>query len=432
MNFATWKGNADELAKLHSSYSDFSRDTLRQTLVELNSLFLEAPGSIRTAYRLLLEPRIEASRKQQLTTMSGSLAWSLSGCGDDESIAERLGGQIRAVDMTLSSHGSRWPFEASEWLDEEEKFYVIPRMDWERHPANRQVYEKRGILKHRIVPTEINGYRVEVIANHTIALCAKANKKRSMGACLFPGLEAKPRFSQDEGQRCFIVESVSCDSADTMIDQQIEGALSEGCFVVVWPELAVPPALRRKIQESLRGAEKVRDKRPPPEVVVAGTWHEPLGGHYVNRAYIYDGYGVARTTYDKFDPYSDDCWGKENISAGESLRLLATEDALIGFAICLDFCDLASSNPFTRLDIDLMLVPSMGNDSTIEGHLSTAKAVKVNFGTRSFVVQHMTKTKKKDGRIGSILPVSKNLRVLGQKKGWKSYKWALDAEPKIK
>jgi hypothetical protein len=44
----------------------------------------------------------------------------------------------------------------------------------------------------------------------------------------------------------------------------------------------------------------------------------------------------------------------------------------------------------------------------------------------------MTKTKKKDGRIGSILPVSKNLRVLGQKKGWKSYKWALDGEPKNK
>ncbi|MCK1547846.1 hypothetical protein IVB11_01960 [Bradyrhizobium sp. 177] len=75
-----------------------------------------------------------------------------------------------------------------------------------------------------------------------------------------------------------------------------------------------------------------------------------------------------------------------------------------------------------------MLVPSMGNDRTMQGHQTTAAQVEVRFGTRSFVVQHPTQATFIDHRIGTILPLIKepaavSAKELGQNTVWAAYKW---------
>ncbi|MCK1491937.1 hypothetical protein IVB14_16285 [Bradyrhizobium sp. 180] len=247
-----------------------------------------------------------------------------------------------------------------------------------------------------------------------------------MGACLFKALELKPEFCSIAGDKRFRVASVEAPSADGAISEQIAQALKENCIAVVWPELTVSPELRAKIVELIRDRD-VTDELEAPEILIPGTWHEKTDHGIVNRARIYDGYGEERLSYDKIAPYADDGWGMENITAGDRVCVLATEGALIGVAICLDFCDV-SQTPFSELDVDVMLVPSMGNDRTMQGHQTTAAQVEVRFGTRSFVVQHPTQTTFIDHRIGTILPLLKepaavSAKELGQNAVWAAYKW---------
>ncbi|WP_194473246.1 hypothetical protein [Bradyrhizobium sp. CCBAU 51753] len=425
---AQWKVGAQLLAAKHSAVTTLDRVTLRSTLVELNALFLEAPTSIQKAYRSMSERRIVRAYDDFANRLTdGSLAWSVP--DSPEKIAEVLGGLIRAVDWTLVQRENKCWTEPGEWLVDD-LWFVIPRMGLSatRPPSRNQAYEKRGLRFHRIIPTKIDRFRVNVVPSRTHHRSASDHQTWKMGACLFEGLKLNPDIVDDEGQeKHFVVLSADCPSASASVKSQIEDALNADCIALVWPELTVPPAIRREIQETLNARDMV-DGREGPEVVVTGSWHEETEkDRVVNRAHIYDGYGVERLVYDKIQPYADDDWGIENIEPGDTISILASEAALIGFAICLDFCDVVS-NPFTELDLDIVLIPSMGNDRTMQGHQTTASRVEVKFGTRCFVVQQTTSTKSNDRRIGTILPLLKepngvSVADLGQMVPWKSYLW---------
>lgn len=415
------------LATAHAAVADFSVENLQRVLVELNGLFLSSPGPVLKAYRGMADGRIADRGKKFADALAmGSIAWTLP--DGLQEIAETIGGVIRAVDWTLGQYRSQWPKESSQWIVND--CYVIPRdsVSATRSLSQTQPFQRRGLVYHRIIPKEINGYAVEVFNGRTLHFSAAEKDKWKMGACLFEKLELDPDFSERFGETLFVLKGAVSPSADTVVEDQITKCLDEECVAVVWPELTVPPKLRDRIRALLQGRD-VADARLPPEVVVAGTWHETTKEGVVNRARVFDGYGIERLVYDKIAPFSGGGWGRENITPGTRLCILATEAALIGFAICLDFCDAdAETNPFTKLDIDLMLIPSMGNDQTMEGHQTTAAQVGVKFGTRTFVVQHMTESEFKDGRIGTILPMSKRpnrvpVEQLGQKTVWKSYRW---------
>ncbi|QOZ36342.1 hypothetical protein [Bradyrhizobium sp. CCBAU 53421] len=422
--FDQWKQRARELAMAHGGISDLDCDSLRRVLVDLHELFVSSPGSVQKAYRAMSDTRIsDRCRDFANAVLGGSIAWSLP--ADPEQVAEVVGGLIRAVDWTLGQYRSHWPGSSSQWMMG--GWYVIPRdgMRAVQSGSQSQSYQKRGLVFHRLIPSEIDGYSVEVLNARTLHLCADKTEWK-MAACLFEKLELKTSRSKECGEDRFVVREVTAPSADALVASQIEQSLLEGCVALVWPELTVPPGLRERIRTLLRDRD-VADDRPPPEIVVAGTWHDTTEQGVVNRAHIYDGYGEERLVYDKIAPFAVGGLGKEGIVPGTRLCVLATETALIGFAICLDFCD-ATSNPFTELNLDLMLVPSMGNDRTMEGHQTTAAQVEVKFGTRSFVVQHMLDSEFKDGRIGAILPMTKRpsrvpVAHLGQNAVWKSYPW---------
>ncbi|WOH57800.1 hypothetical protein [Bradyrhizobium sp. BWC-3-1] len=427
VEFGAWKERARALATTHATVNDFSAENLRRVLVQLNGLFLSSTGPVLKAYRAMADGRI-AGRERKFTDAlaTGSIAWTLP--DGLEEIAETIGGLIRAVDWTLGQYRSQWPKEPSQWIVD--NCYVIPRdsVSTARSLSQTQPYQRRGLVFHRIIPKEIDGYAVEVFNGRTLHCSAADKSNWKMGACLFEELKLDTDVSEHLGEKRFVVKGANSPYADAVVEEQITKCLDEECVAVVWPELAVPPKLRGRIKALLQDRD-VADDRLPPEVVVAGTWHEATKEGVVNRALVFDGYGIERLVYDKIAPFSGGGWGKEDITPGTKLCVLATEAAIIGFAICLDFCDAdAETNPFTKMDIDLMLIPSMGNDQTMEGHQTTAAQMGVKFGTRTFVVQHITDTEFKDGRIGAILPMPKRpnkvpIEQLGQKTVWNSYRW---------
>lgn len=426
--FDAWKNGARELAERQELITNASRDELRKALIELDMLFRNAPGSVHKAYRNLTEKRIEEARESFASSIGdGHLSWSLSD-ETPELAASRMGGLIREIDRVLAERRSQWPIAPSEWHLEQLGCWFIPRQGVSAlRPARRlQPYSKRGLLFHRILPAVIQGYPVQVVDTRTLHTTASDARKWKMGACLFKALELRPEFCSIAGDKRFRVASVEAPSADDAISEQIAQALKENCIAVVWPELTVSPELRAKIVELIRDRD-VTDELEAPEILIPGTWHEKTDHGTVNRARIYDGYGEERLSYDKIAPYADDGWGMENITAGDRVCVLATEGALIGVAICLDFCDVCQT-PFSELDVDVMLVPSMGNDRTMQGHQTTAAQVEVRFGTRSFVVQHPTQTTFIDHRMGTILPLLKepaavSAKELGQNTVWAAYRW---------
>ncbi|VIO69553.1 hypothetical protein CI1B_27590 [Bradyrhizobium ivorense] len=426
--FDTWKEAARQLSRRQASIRNAGRDELRHALIDLDALFHKAPGSVGKAYRNLTEKRIETAREIFTEAIGdGRILWSLTDQTPELS-AVTLGGLIREIDRVLAERRSQWPIAPSHWHLEKLGCWFIPRQGVSalRTARRGQAYSKRGMLFHRILPDVIQGYPVHVVDNRTLHSKAADARKWRMGACLFEALEPVPEFSVIDDEKRFIVIGIKASSAEGTISTQITDALRENCIAIVWPELTVPPDLREKIVRLVRDRD-VMDELEAPELLIPGTWHETNGQGIVNRARIYDGYGEERLVYDKIAPYGDDDWGTENIIAGRRICVLATEGALIGIAVCLDFCDVGSS-PFGSLDVDVMLVPSMGNDRTMQGHQTTATQVEVKFGTRSFVVQHPTGASSKDGRLGTILPLLKEpnsvpAASLGQKTVWKGYDW---------
>jgi hypothetical protein len=385
---------------------------------------------VQTAYKSLSEKRLSESQEQFADCFEDDrAAWALADEGAERT-AELLGGLIREADRVLAYRRSQWPIASDEWLAESAHRWVLPRtgISASRTPRRNQGYDKRGILLHRILPSQINGYPVDVFDSRTVHSASMDASKWKMGACLFQDLEAIPEFSLVSGEKHFIVTGTKCSSAQQTVSAQVDRCLNENCIGLVWPELTVPTALRDEILK-LFANRLLTDERETPEVLVPGTWHELENGDVVNRTRIYDGYGVERLVYDKIAPYADDDWGKERIRPGGRICVLATEGALLGLAVCLDFCDVVGT-PFSDLDVDVMLVPSMGNDRTMQGHQATAAGLELRFGARSFVVQHTTNTKFNDGRLGTILPLPKEplalaIDRLGQKTIWQAYNWPL-------
>jgi len=125
-------------------------------------------------------------------------------------------------------------------------------------------------------------------------------------------------------------------------------------------------------------------------LVIAGSWHDQENGIYFNIATAYDGFGTELARHRKIFRYFDNKSGKaEGVGLGKSLTLLVFDDLMVALGICRDFCERIdpNPNPFAGLDADLFLIPSMGNKTTMKGHMETAREIALKYRASAFVAQ---------------------------------------------
>ena len=434
MNLEDWTASALTLAAAHTELSEISEPVVRDALVDTHQLMRNAPNSIIDSYRRINEiDLITATEKKVDEISKGDFNWLRIDTTDQHDWSWTLGVQIRAFDsalLTLARTHYGPPGDPNVSYSSTAGALVIPRKHLSVPSAanrNGQSFSRRGLLYHRILPKEINGYKVSLVWHDTI-LPAFSRKAEviTMGAALFADLSIKTAHDTING---FVVTDVDCRDPEGTVTQQVTASIVDGCFGVSWPELTVPPRLRQHIVTLLKERALDSDPRPAPQVLIAGTWHEEQDGRTINLATVLNGYGETKLVFQKLIPFIDRELGPERIVRGEKLPILVTDEYLIAFAICRDYCDLSLKLPYPELDVDLVFVPSMGDENTMAGHQVTAKLIRVLYGARTFVVQQAIPSIATE--LGLVLPfpndpLANKPAKLRQFKIWASYQGGLN------
>ncbi len=109
-----------------------------------------------------------------------------------------------------------------------------------------------------------------------------------------------------------------------LVIEQLRASVDEDCFSIVWPELAMPTALRQHLVEFIR-VNVVEDNLPLPDIIVSGSWHEVDEGKLRNVSRVYDRFGAEKLAHRKIVPYFDSTHGTEDIAqATRSMSLSLT------------------------------------------------------------------------------------------------------------
>lgn len=303
----------------------------------------------------------------------------------------KLASQLKALDSVHHTLvGVREPFVPSrDWrvthdLGED---YLIPRGGLYRAgkaKAGKQVAIKwRDLMpRHRLLPTAIDGVAIELHWRH---LKGAWPQQAQLAAGFFEDLE----FIENRDDRSFVVTDVACPDQAGKIASLVQQSHEAQAAVLILPELTMPPERVEALVDVLRERNWVSTQpRPAPGLIVAGSWHVPAGnGAFKNLAPVLDAYGEPVLSHAKLFAYNDDGI-PERLAPGDTIHVLVTEDALISFGICLDFCHRGDGAVFPRLDVDFMLVTSCGGDNTMSGHIRTAQDMVEVCRGRAFVVQY--------------------------------------------
>jgi hypothetical protein len=330
-------------------------------------------------------------------------------------IVEILGAYLRAMETryTEIDCGDRFAEPVEHWrieLEGESAFFIpLRRIAW-REPKDPErdirSFDRRGLVRVRIIPSEVDGSAVQVYrAEHL-----RKRPQRTFGAVLFPDLKFATDDKKDE--KTFLVTGVTGPRRDEIIRAACEKAHAEDCVAVVFPELTIDHASRARIEDLLLskpwsdGADA--EHYGAPGIIVAGSWHEPSATGFVNAATVYDSVGDEVLTYRKRYVYVDEKGIRERIEAGNEFPVLAVDEGLFTFGICLDFCNRCFDVPYGALDVDYVAVPSCANCNTMKDHINTAQTLVVRRSTRSFVIQQACPSIA-DGH-GYLLPPDGNTR----------------------
>ncbi len=356
----------------------------------------------------------------------GDFGWILPEKSSNREWARAVGAQIRGLDHTLATtvrvdHGP--VASTDDWLCDDGEAWVVPRRRARKTQRRTgQPYSRRGLVYHRILPRQVMGYPLRLVVQDTLSGPDAAAADVRFGAALFEGLELV--LQSVEGG--FVATGVSCPGQEQAVTRQIASAYGDRCLGVVWPELAVTPALRVMLGERLRERALDPDPAMDLQLVVAGSWHEQRDGEVVNVTTILDGYGRVTLEHRKLVAYVDRELGPEAIALGREISVLVTGEHLLAFGICRDFCDVGVDLPYPLLDVDFVLVPSMGGEATMRGHCATAQTMRVRYGALTFVVQQRDTSSGAGNFLGFVLaapdkPSAANLEGMRQEAEWASH-----------
>lgn len=253
-----------------------------------------------------------------------------------------------------------------------------------RSAGPHNTHLRRALPNHRIIPKETSqGHQIKLV--HDIHLLPSGCKddEPAMGAALFPNVAI--RWS-DEPLKTRALESTVA-KEKLVLEAQVSGAYSQETLAAVWPELCMPTERLRKLSQALKSRAGKLEPKVGPKVVAAGSWHEGEDGAIENVMHILDHSGRDRLTFTKITTFAGGHYVEAN-EPGDVIPILVSRDVLISFAICSDFCiDAAGQNPFIDLDVDLVVVPSLGTASAAKGHQSNLSTRSQACGGATFIVQ---------------------------------------------
>lgn len=259
--------------------------------------------------------------------------------------------------------------------------YLVLMPPKTRIPKDRQPFRLRGLASSRLIPVSLHGFAVELV----IPRDARGRLRRRdeiqllLGAGLFEGL-AFDQINHGDG---FIIRDALVADQLSVIEGQLAMANQSKCAGVVYPELTIGNNVLTDIVERLSDGSWDTGGL---SMIVAGSRHQEIDGGYYNVATILDGYGETITHHRKLYSYSDHNL-VEAIELGDTLHIVLLEDTLFAFGICLDYCNPRVDPPYLDLDVDFILVPSCGEEKTMEAHIERSSEVMRNLRTHTLVVQ---------------------------------------------
>jgi hypothetical protein len=408
---AEWLDQARDLAARHAALApaNLARE-VRRALAETYQLLDTAPFGIVDDFSDIRPEYLDyCGTEWSFDLLQGKFGWQ--GTLDDEEAALRAAaGHLRGLDVALHTlvGGHLRPSDPTRaWAVEDLSAFVVPR----RRPSRRTLsgaglsFARNALVHHRVLPAELKGCSLRFEWLDASGHAEEGSWMRPLGAAMFRPFGLVPEPSGPDGE--FIVARNDPPPPTRVIDHQLEQAGRDRCFALVWPEVSLPPERQRHVAEIL-AARSADLERPPLGVdfLVLGSWHETgeTGCRNVSRVLNADGEEVF--SHVKVMPYrskrakpkdDDDAkWlpRREDIVRGNELTVLVTEHQLVAVVICRDLCDRSGRTPFRALDVDLVLVPSLGNERTLHGHGGRAADLQIQFGTQTFVAQHPQNSKQ--------------------------------------
>lgn len=359
---------------------------LRQSLVEIDQLFRAAPTPIKQRYKQITEADLRTLTDEARTALDdGSLGWL------ERDMVEAAAAQARALDRHLFEHREprgKPDDPATDFLCVAKQTHVIPRplATPPEDPAGLTTltFRRRGLVWHRLIPQEIEGYTVDLRWYPDLSLSFRKPDAKVVGA-LFRDLS----LVRDTAFDHFVAADAPCADEAATLKEQADAAFASDVLVALWPELTMPPVRRDLLVAELRQRTLANGPGSGPVVVAAGSWHEVEGTVVHNRLHVLSGAGRARFFHDKSLPLESKSLGIEQLTPSYRIQVLIAEDVLVAFAICRDFCEAQITQIYLAIDVDLVVVPSYGDTKTILAHRHQANQLSTDPGTRAFVVQQV-------------------------------------------
>jgi predicted amidohydrolase len=240
--------------------------------------------------------------------------------------------------------------------------------------------ERRSTRYHALVPAALGDLAVDLIL-HPEVTRGSSRPPWIYGAATFPEMTIA---IEDVGSDGFIVSAAAAPDSSATLEEQVREAVLGGCDVLLWPELTIDEERLAAIRRLLADDPLARQSRVP--LIVPGSWHVREGDGWVNRSLLLASRGQCLGTYDKRRQFPF-AGKREAIVPGQKLPIVVMQDRLVGLAICRDFCDDCAHDVYADLGVDLVLVPSMGEASSVKAHERSCKALQSQQGAVSFVVQ---------------------------------------------
>lgn len=367
-------------------------DNFRAAVVLVHRAACKAPDEIKRRFSDFKETLLAAAAESEIDKLfTSGFGFMFDGEAPDAAIFERLIVFLRALEAVLiQGHDGSLPVNPNEawrvcFADEDDVFLVpVPRRKWRCDPPvdkEHDTFPRRALIAHRLIAVE---YDNASISFHRVEELKTAKTSLGFGAALFPDVD----FVESVHDGRFVVTSFSARGQSQVISDAIRNSHYQDCFATVFPELTVSPETLEQILFQL--VEKpFLDDRPyiSPTLVLAGSWHVSCSDGHKNSCQIFDGDGQPIITYDKRLSYGGGRKDREDIVAGDRFPILVTSEGLVAVAICLDFCDGLFDGIYSDLDVDVIIVPSCGDDNTMDGHLRKAANSNIRFSTTTFVVQ---------------------------------------------